>query len=134
MSKTAFLYDPLYLEHQTGQHPEHPSRLNSINQHLKSTDLLAQLNPVAPVKASLEDIARIHDEGYAPSVERACAEGRTQLDGDTSISNQSYQAALLSAGAGITAVDSVVDGDYDNAFCAVRPPGHHAERDHAMGF
>ncbi len=134
MAKTAYLYDPLYLEHETGQHPEHPSRLKSINKRLETSDLFDRLEKVSPQKADLEDISRIHDTGYAPMVQRACEEGRLQLDGDTTISTRSYDAALLSAGAGLKAVDLVVDGETDNAFCAVRPPGHHAERDHAMGF
>ncbi len=134
MSKTAYLYDPLYLQHETGQHPEQSARLNAINRNLESTGLLDTLERVAPRKATLEDIARIHDAGYPTMVERACDEGRTSLDADTTISPRSYDAALLSAGAGLTAVDLVVDGKADNAFCAVRPPGHHAEHDRAMGF
>ncbi len=134
MSKTAYLYDPLYLEHETGQHPECPSRLQSINRKLEVSDLFGRLEKPAPRKATLNDIARVHDAGHAPMVARACEEGVHQLDGDTSISTRSYEAALLSAGAGLVAVDLVVDGNCDNAFCAVRPPGHHAEHDRAMGF
>ncbi|MCA9484785.1 MAG: histone deacetylase, partial [Nitrospina sp.] len=88
----------------------------------------------APRQAELEDITRIHDADHAEMVQRACNEGRSYLDADTTISPRSYDAALLSAGAGLTAVDLVVDGKADNVFCAVRPPGHHAERDRAMGF
>ena len=134
MSKTAYLYDPLYLQHETGQHPEQSARLNSINRDLEGTGLLAKLEAVAPRQAELEDITRIHDADHAEMVQRACNEGRSYLDADTTISPRSYDAALLSAGAGLTAVDLVVDGKADNVFCAVRPPGHHAERDRAMGF
>jgi len=134
MSKTGYLYDPLYLQHQTGQHPEHPSRLSSITRRLEGSDLFAALYKVSPRAATLEDIARVHEPGYVEMVHEACAGGIERLDMDTAISTQSYDAALLSAGAAITAVDLVVDGGCDNAFGAVRPPGHHAEHDRAKGF
>ncbi len=76
----------------------------------------------------------VHDSGYVASVKQSCADEVRNLDADTVISSNSYDAALLSAGAGMKAIDQLIDGNIHNAFCAVRPPGHHAEQDHAMGF
>ena len=134
MSQTGYLYDPLYLQHETGQHPENPSRLTSITRRLEGSELYAELVKIKPRPARREDLARVHDPDYVEQVARACAGGTTHLDMDTVISSRSFDAALLSAGAGLTAVDQVMAGECENAFAAVRPPGHHAEQDRAMGF
>lgn len=134
MNKTGYIYHPLYLEHDTGQHPENFGRLVAIEKHLQDSYINSQLQRHDPRPASLDEINLNHETGYAESVQRKCEEGDSSLDPDTSISTQSYDAALLSAGAGLKAVDLVLDGTCDNVFCAVRPPGHHAEQDRSMGF
>jgi acetoin utilization deacetylase AcuC-like enzyme len=134
MNKTGYIYHPLYLEHDTGQHPENFGRLVAIENHLKDSDINSQLQRHEPRPATLDEISLNHVAGYAESVQRKCEEGASSLDPDTSVSSKSYDAALLSTGAGLKAVDLVLDGTCDNVFCAVRPPGHHAEHDRSMGF
>jgi len=134
MNKTGYASDPFYLLHETEPHPENPGRLTAIQNRLESSEFYNNLIPIQPRKATPEEIAMVHDSGYVASVEKNCANEVRNLDADTVISTNSYEAALLSAGAGLTAIDKLVDGSIQNAFCAVRPPGHHAEQDHAMGF
>ncbi len=115
-------------------HPENPGRLTAIQNRLESSEFYNNLIPIQPRKATAEEIGLVHDTGYVASVKQSCADQVRNLDADTVISSDSYDAALLSAGAGISAIDQLIDGNIHNAFCAVRPPGHHAEHDHAMGF
>ena len=134
MNKTGYISDPFYLKHKNEPHPENPGRLNAIQKNIESSKYYNNLTLIQPRKATIEDIAKIHDTGYIQSVEDSCRNGVRNLDADTVISPDSYQAALLSAGAGLEAVDKILEGTVENAFCAVRPPGHHAEQNKAMGF
>lgn len=134
MNKTGYVSDPFYLRHETEPHPENPGRLTAIQNRLESSEFYSNLIPIQPRKATPEEISMVHDKGYVASVQKSCADEVRNLDADTVISPDSYDAALLSAGAGMNAVDQLVEGQIHNAFCAVRPPGHHAEQDHAMGF
>jgi acetoin utilization deacetylase AcuC-like enzyme/formylglycine-generating enzyme required for sulfatase activity len=135
-SKTGFVYDPLYLEHKTGPgHPEAPERLTAIVGRLEATGLAAELAPLKPTPASVEWIDTIHNGEYVERARAACEQGDRYLDSmDVPISRQSYNAAVLAAGGVLVAVDAVMAGEVANAFCAVRPPGHHAMKDRAMGF
>jgi len=134
LNKTGYISDPFYLKHKNEPHPENPGRLNAIQKNIESSKYYNNLTLIQPRKARVEDIAKIHGKGYIQSVENSCQNGVRNLDADTVISKDSYQAALLSAGAGLEAVDKILGGTVDNAFCAVRPPGHHAEQNKAMGF
>ncbi len=134
MNKTGYIYHPLYLEHATGQHPENSGRLVAIQKHLQGSDIYSQLQLHEPRPATVDEIGLNHAAGYVESVQQQCEGGAGSLDPDTTVCSKSYEAALLSTGAGLTAVDLVVDGACDNVFCAVRPPGHHAEHDRSMGF
>jgi acetoin utilization deacetylase AcuC-like enzyme len=134
MNKTGYVSDPFYLRHKTEPHPENPGRLIAIQNQLESSEFYNNLIPIQPHKATEEEIALVHDSGYVESVKQSCADDVRNLDADTIISPDSYDAALLSAGAGMTAIDQIITESIQNAFCAVRPPGHHAEQDHAMGF
>ena len=134
MNKTGYASDPFYLRHETEPHPENPGRLTAIQNRLESSEFYNNLIPIQPRKATAEEIGLVHDTGYVASVKQSCADQVRNLDADTVISSDSYDAALLSAGAGMKAIDQLIDGNIHNAFCAVRPPGHHAEQDHAMGF
>ncbi len=134
MNKTGYVSDPFYLRHKTEPHPENPGRLIAIQNQLESSEFYNNLIPIQPHKATEEEISLVHDSGYVESVKQSCADDVRNLDADTIISPDSYDAALLSAGAGMTAIDQIITESIQNAFCAVRPPGHHAEQDHAMGF
>jgi len=134
--KTGLVYDDFYLKHETGAgHPEKPERLTAILARLKETGLAEKLVRIPAAPAPMEWITAIHSAEYVARVKQACADGTAYMDsGDTPISRDSYEAALLAAGGVLAAVDQVVAGKVRNAFCAVRPPGHHALKDKAMGF
>ncbi len=128
------VYSEQYLKHQTRFHPEAKERLTAIVSHLKQTGLWEQLLHLPPRPASLDELAQIHNREYIQQVELACRQRVRYLDADTMLSPQSYQTACLAAGGVLATVDALMAGQIDNAFCAVRPPGHHAEFSHAMGF
>lgn len=134
--KTCFLYDDIYLDHDTGPgHPERPERLSSILQKLKDGVLYDSLYRISAEKADTGYIALAHSEEYIKIAERDCKAGLPQLTtGDTQICPESYDIALKAAGGVLKAVDLVMDGTVKNAFCAVRPPGHHATQSKGMGF
>ena len=134
MNKTGYTSDPFYLRHENEPHPENPGRLTAIQNKIESSKFYNNLTLIQPRKATVEDIARVHEKGYIESVEQSCQNGVRNLDADTVISSDSYEAALLSVGAGLEALDKILAGTVNNAFCAVRPPGHHAEKNRAMGF
>ncbi len=121
--------------HDPGQvHPERPARLKAVLAALDEAEFEALERREAPL-ASREQIARVHSEAYYDQVMAAIPEhGQRGLDADTIVSPGSGEAALRAAGAVCAAVDAVMAGEADNAFCAVRPPGHHAEPARAMGF
>ena len=136
---TAFVSDPLFLEHDTGPgFPESPDRLRWLTAHLDTLPLAGRLLRLTPDEQidPLPWIAKVHDRNYIESLRAACAAGETFMDGssDSPISPRSWDAAVRAAGAVLTAVDAVMDGRARNAFAAVRPPGHHAMPDSAKGF
>ena len=136
MAKTGYVYDDRYLEHDPGAfHVERPDRLRAIHRRLQETSLLQQLVLIEPVAAPLEWITTLHDPGYIERFRRACEKGHPILDtGDCGICPESYEIALLAVGGVLNAADAIMYGTVNNAFCAIRPPGHHAERNRAMGF
>ncbi len=131
----AFVYDDRFLTHDTGLgHPERPDRLRAITSHFRETGLAARLTPLAPQPIDPIALERIHDLSYVGQVQAACRDAPARIEADTVVSPKSHDVALLAAGAAVTAADAIMRGDILRAFCAVRPPGHHAERDRAMGF
>lgn len=128
------VYDPIYLEHYTGQHMEHAARLASVIALLEEANTMAQLIPLGPRAASLEELSTVHSMGYITYVEDFAKRGGDWLDADTVVSPASYEVALYAAGGAIRGVDAVMGGEVDSAFALVRPPGHHALRWEAMGF
>jgi acetoin utilization deacetylase AcuC-like enzyme len=129
------LYDaPIFREHDAGPaHPERPERLDAVRRGLREAALEGELQLLAPRPATTPELLRVHTEEHVASV--AATRGRrVRFDPDTQASPRSYEAALLAAGAVVDAVDRVLEGDLDRALCAVRPPGHHATPDRAMGF
>jgi acetoin utilization deacetylase AcuC-like enzyme len=133
---TAFITHPSCLEHEMGpQHPECPARLTAIDDQLIMSGLAPHLTRHEAPAATVEQLARVHDRRYVEAIQAAApAAGLRYLDPDTALCPRSVTAALHAAGAVVSAVDLVCDGDYQSAFCAVRPPGHHAESRRAMGF
>jgi acetoin utilization deacetylase AcuC-like enzyme/formylglycine-generating enzyme required for sulfatase activity len=134
--KTGFVYHDIYLEHKTTEgHPEAPQRLVAIVERLKQKGLYSQLLTLTPSPAAVEWIQMVHSPEYIQRAENSCRNGTRYLDSmDTPISPKSYDAALMAVGGVFSAVDAVMQKKVTNAFCAVRPPGHHAVEDAAMGF
>ncbi len=133
---TLYLVHDSFLEHDTGEwHPERPDRLKAIDRAL-SAEKFQNLHRVEAPRATREQIVRAHSERYFDDLEkkRPKDEPISLDDGDTVMSPGTWEAALRSAGAGIEAVDEVMRGLASNAFCNVRPPGHHAEIESAGGF
>ncbi|MCR9142617.1 MAG: histone deacetylase [bacterium] len=135
-SRTGFFTDDIFLEHNTGRgHPENHLRLVSIRERLQTTGYFPRLRHLERRPASVEEIGLCHDTDYVRSVDRICSEqGGGYLDGDTIVSAKSYEAAVLSAGAGLAAADQILAGELERALLLLRPPGHHSLHDRAMGF
>jgi len=127
--------DAHFEEHDAGRsHPERPARVRAVLDGLDAgapRDSRRRLDPRRATRAELE---RVHTKQYVDYLERFCAEGGGHLDADTGASAASWEAALLAAGSGLEAVDALERGDGEFAFCAIRPPGHHAVAERAMGF
>jgi acetoin utilization deacetylase AcuC-like enzyme len=132
----AYLTHPSCLLHDMGPyHPECPDRLTAIGDRLIAAGLDGYLRHYVAPAATREQIARVHGSRYIDEIERASPEtGLTFLDPDTALNPHTLQAARHAAGAVIKGVDLTMSGECRSAFCAVRPPGHHAERQRAMGF
>jgi acetoin utilization deacetylase AcuC-like enzyme len=127
--------DPRYAEHDPGRgHPERPARLQAVLEGLRTADLDGAVRELPPRVATRPELERVHRAAYLDQLEAFCRRGGGALDRDTAASAASWEAAVLAAGSGLAAVEALERGDGDAAFCAVRPPGHHAEPDHAMGF
>ncbi len=135
MSRTGFIYHKDYLLHDAGPgHPESPARLIAILDHLTETGILSRLQQITPTPAELEWIEKVHPAEYIGYVREACSAGIPRLDMDTGICPDSFHCARLAVGGALAAADAIFTGQISNAFCAIRPPGHHAEKNRAMGF
>jgi len=136
MGKTGLVYDPRYLDHDMGGgHPESPDRLRAIMQQLERSGTAAHLTRIEPREAEDEWITQIHKPSYITMLKaHTPTNGRVSLDLDTAMSHGSLTAAYLAAGGALAAVDAIMSRQVEHVFCAVRPPGHHAEAGRAMGF
>lgn len=145
MNTTGYFSHPDCKKHEMGAgHPECPERLDAIDDWLLATGVAAALDQREAPLAALGDIELAHDRSMVAGIRglsNALAEeinaggpSHAQIDPDTSLNVHSWNSALRAAGATIAATDAVMAGEMENAFCAVRPPGHHACRDHSMGF
>src|SRR5437763_958365 len=136
MARTGLVYHPDYLKHDMGAgHPESPDRLRAIVSRLETGGVLDRLVCIEPASVADEWITQVHEASYLRTLKsRAPVSGRVSLDPDTSMSAGSLPAAYLAAGGALAAADAIMADTVENAFCAVRPPGHHAESSRAMGF
>ncbi len=136
MATTGLVQDDRLQRHLTAVgHPERPQRLQAIAATLVDRGLTQACAKVGASPVDMTLVRRIHDESYLERLGLACDDGLPYIDTpDSGICGESYEIARLAAGAVINAVDNVIAGRLDNAFCAVRPPGHHAEHDRSMGF
>lgn len=135
---TAYITHPICLEHDNGPgHPESPERLSAIEEQLQASKLLLELKRYEAPEVSREQLLRVHDVDYLDKIEQNAPQSELDviyLDPDTRMSFDSLAAARRAAGAVVLATDLVMEQQVNNAFCAVRPPGHHAKKDQAMGF
>ncbi|SNZ11948.1 histone deacetylase family protein [Hydrogenobacter hydrogenophilus] len=132
--RTGFVYDDIYLRHNWKNHPENMDRLISIIQELDRNNLFKSLKKIKPRRAKVEEVALNHDLAYIQEVHDFCQAGGGYLDPDTYAVPDSYETALYAVGGVLEGIDKLIEGEVDTVFCAIRPPGHHAERAKAMGF
>ena len=130
---TLYYSHPSSLEHLTGAHPENPGRIEALESALAAAGWPGLERRQAP-RAERDQIARAHEPAHIDAIEAFCAAGGGMIDMDTVASEGSWEAALRSAGGACDATDRLLSQEADAAFCGLRPPGHHAERDRAMGF
>ncbi|PTB88161.1 histone deacetylase [cyanobacterium G8-9] len=130
--KVAFITDEIYLKHDTGvMHPESPQRLQAVNEAV--LPLKNKLLFKSPIKVSSNILSLVHSDIHIEVIKSASEYGES-IDSDTICSMDSYDAASMAVGAGVVALNSIKSGEFERAFCAVRPPGHHATPHKAMGF
>jgi acetoin utilization deacetylase AcuC-like enzyme len=130
----AVVEDGRHVAHQSPGHPERPDRVEAIRAHLAATARLGSLPRLAATPADDDALLRVHSAAHLARVAALCASGGGHFDGDTYATPASDVAARVAAGGAIAAIDAVVDGGSNAAFAVVRPPGHHATADRAMGF
>jgi len=135
MNRTGIVRDGRYLEHVMDPgHPESPDRLRAIYQMLEEEEMKGRFEAVKPRAATREELEMIHSPRYIDLIASTAGKPYFRLDGDTSTCAKSYEAALFAAGGFLELIKAVIEGKLDNGFAFVRPPGHHAERNRAMGF
>jgi acetoin utilization deacetylase AcuC-like enzyme len=135
MLRTGIVRDNQYLDHAAnGYHPESPQRLEALYAMLQEPGMKGNYGEIKPRMATQEELELIHAPAYIRRVASTAGRSLTMLDPDTYACSKSYETATLAAGGTLEAVDGVIQGEMDNAFAFIRPPGHHAESNRAMGF
>ncbi len=134
MSETAYVYHPIYLEHDQPGHPENARRLERILRTLEQEEILGDLRLLEPRPASEQELLNVHTPQHIERIRQLADQGGGHMDPDTYVSPGSYDAAAMAAGGLIEAVDHLLEGELRNGFALVRPPGHHATATRAMGF
>ncbi|MFT5095533.1 MAG: acetoin utilization deacetylase AcuC-like enzyme [Porticoccaceae bacterium] len=131
----ALLYtDPIFLQHETGKHPESADRLRSVTAHLEAAKLPARFESGKIVPATIEQLARVHSPSHVERVREFAEQGGGRIEADTVVSRKSFDVALRAAGTACDAVNRVLKEEHTRACCLTRPPGHHALADDPMGF
>ncbi|MCA9014143.1 MAG: histone deacetylase, partial [Planctomycetaceae bacterium] len=131
---TVFFQSPTFLLHETGQHPENAVRLKKITERV-AKEKMTNLRTVSQWSTGTsQEILRVHTDEYLQELKQYCAEGGGRIETDTVVCPESYRVACYAAGCVVEAVNEVLGKQVQRAFCAVRPPGHHALADQAMGF
>ena len=131
---TLFYYDPIFLEHNTGNHPENAERLRVVMKQLEENAVLDGLTRPDWKPATSEQLLQVHSDDSLASIRRWIEQGGGRIEQDTVVSPRSWEAATRASGAACDAVKRIIDGPHRNAFCLMRPPGHHAMHSHPMGF
>ncbi len=132
--KAGLIYDNLFLAHDYPDHPERKERLLSIMEALEKSGIIRNTINLKPRRATPEEVSLNHDIAYVQEVHDFCKSGGGFLDPDTYANEKSYDVALTAVGAVLEGIDKLLEGSVDTLFCALRPPGHHAEYAKAMGF
>jgi len=132
--RVGFVYDEIYLRHDYPDHPERKERLLSIMEHVEKAGLLKEVVSIKPRRALVEEVALNHDINYIQEVHDFCKSGGGFLDPDTYAVEDTYEVALTAVGGVLEGIERILKGEVESVFCAVRPPGHHAEYAKAMGF
>ena len=133
-ASTLLFRDPRFLGHDTGDHPEHPSRYAAIERELQRRDMLSNRQTATTLSATDEQILRVHNADLLQTLEEITAAGGAWINQDTLCAADSLETARYAAGAAVAAVDFVIDGPTRRGFALGRPPGHHATTGQAMGF
>lgn len=131
---TVLYQSKTFLQHETGAHPENPQRLQAVMNQIAAEQITGLTIKNDPAVTSGEEIQRVHTADYLKSLKQFCADGGGRIETDTVVCPQSFEVARYAAGCATQAVDQVVQGKTQRIFCAVRPPGHHALANQAMGF
>jgi len=142
--RVGIVSDPIYLLHDTGNHPENSQRIRTILDTLQrckiyGTEIESPYHPIPARKASLKELQMIHPQDFITQIEQTCILAKTTnklqwLDDDTKVSADSFNAALYAVGGNFSAIDAIINQEVQRAFVICRPPGHHTNRDHARGF
>jgi len=129
-----FVTNPNHYQHFMTGHPESPDRLESALVLLRECGLRERLHEIEPRVATDEELGWVHPPEFLAELRRFCEQAPAMIDLDTYVQPQSYDIAVTAAGSTVAATDAVLRGEVDSAFCALRPPGHHASPSNAMGF